>query len=347
MNKSTSRSALKTFAIATTILLLPLTGCMTPGDVARKAMDNCDAARKKGQEKIDDHFDEARKCCLKLLPDSPAEYLECQKAVNEAKAKADQGLNDAEVACIAANFTVLEEQISFIFETLEGVIDLACAPLDRFRNIAWSEGGEVRNVSSPLPASDGVQVETTGSVIQSLEGSGRFVTSQRGRIQMINAFDSDVVTGSLEVMIDGEMPRGRRSGVVNRLVVSIGGMGRFVLDPDLPARIVAVDGGMRIEAGIHASDVESPSSFVISLPLRVRGATASIRTNGWTDADEIMPVAPNAVGDWYRDFTVDEHDYAAFLADFSAAPIDLDGDGDSNDADIAYFEERWIEAMGG
>lgn len=347
MNKSTSHIIIKPVAIATTLLMLPLTGCMTPGQAATEALKNCDKAKQKGQEKIEDHFDDARKCCLKLLPDSPAEYLECQKAVNDAKADADKGLNDAEIACIAANFTALEQQIKFIFDTLEGVIDLACAPLDRFRGIVQSERGEVRNVSSPLPVADGVLVKTMGSVIHEVEGSGRFVTSQRGRIQILNAFDSDVMNGSVELLIDAEMPRARRDGAVHRLEISIEGMGRLVLDPDLPARIAGVDGSMRIEAGVHGGDTESPSSFVISLPLNVQDGTASIRTNGWVDPDEIMPVAPNAVADWYRDFSVDEHDYAAFLADFSTAPIDLDGDGISNDADVAYFEERWIEAMEG
>ena len=143
---------------------------------------------------------------------------------------------------------------------------------------------------------------------------------------MINALDSEMTTGSVEVLVDAELPNGRRDGVVNRLDVSIDGMGEFVLDPDLPARITGTDGSMRIEAGLYADNVEAPSSFMISLPLSIRGGTASIRTNGWISVDDIMPVAPNGVADWHRDFIVDEHDYAAFLADFATAPIDLNGD---------------------
>lgn len=332
--------------LAAALLALPLTGCMTPGQVANKALKNCDAAKQKGQEKIEDHFAEARKCCLKFLRESPADYLECQKAVNEAKAEADQALNDAEADCIAANFTALEEQIEFIFGTIERILDVACAPLDRFRRIVRSEQGEVRNISSPIPEADGVSLKASGVVMQGLEGSGRFITHQRGRIQMISAIDSELTTGDVAVVIDAETPSGRRDGVVNRLQVSIGGMGEFVLDPDLPARITGSDGSMRIEAGVYAADAEAPSSFMISLPLSIRGGTGSIRTNGWINPDEILPVAPNGVADWHRDFSVDEHDYAAFLADFATGRIDLNGDGRSDDADVAFFEERWIESMG-
>lgn len=47
MNKSTSHIIIKPVAIATTLLMLPLTGCMTPGQAATEALKNCDKAKQK------------------------------------------------------------------------------------------------------------------------------------------------------------------------------------------------------------------------------------------------------------------------------------------------------------
>ncbi len=331
--------------IVTLLSIMPLTGCVTPGEIARDALKDCSKAKQEGQKAINDHFAEAIKCCKDKLPDAPDAYLACMDAVNEAKAQADAGLNRAQAECIAANFTALEQQIKFIMDAVTGIIDLACRPLEAWRNLTQSVDGEMRNISSPITAEE-IQIETRGPVMQSLEGSSRIITNQQGRVDLVPFGGGEVISADLRVMLDADLPQRSRDGVVHRLEISGQGIGELTLDPDLPARLVDANGAMRIEAVVFDSDAEDPRSMVISLPFRFRGGTGAIST-GWVEADAVTPVAPNAIADWHRDFTVDEFDYAAFLADFAAYRIDLDGDGESTDADIAYFEAIWTEAMDG
>ncbi|MEE2972471.1 MAG: hypothetical protein VX672_05045 [Planctomycetota bacterium] len=346
-NITVSTTILRPLALSAALAALPMTGCMTPRTVAERAIENCDEAMQKGKKKLEDHFAEARRCCLKLLPDNPAGYADCEKAVNDAKKEADRALAEAEAACIEANFTLLEEQVEFIFNAIDRIIDLACGPLEVFQGVVESENGEARNLTEPLPDVERVSIRTSGVVMQSVEGSSRFFTQQVGWIQLIGGPDHGGSTPRIQVLVDADAPQGRRAGVVRRLDISIQGLGKFVLAPDSSASIRGDGGRMTIDAVVFDPAHDSPTARAVSLPFDLRGGVGSIRTAGWVSIDEILPVAPNGVADWHRDFVVDEYDYAAFLADFSNHQIDLDGDGAATTADVEYFEHLWIEAMQG
>ena len=151
------------------------------------------------------------------------------------------------------------------------------------------------------------------------------------------------------------LPRDRRSdGTIHSLTLALHGMPVMEIAEGHPSTVKTLDNGGHLicavlKPRIPFTDADAPIfGCYVEIPIFISGARARAGTSGaFVDTESIMPVAPNAIADWNRDFMVDLHDYEAFLQDFGIGLIDLNADGVTDERDLEIFEERFNDELGG
>ena len=137
------------------------------------------------------------------------------------------------------------------------------------------------------------------------------------------------------------------NGQVQSLSLNMNEVGQYELSQSFQGTLRPLGSGKyMIQAVLKPSSMtesdQASFGFHVEIPFSFeRGRARAGWGNTYVSVDTAFPVAPNAIADWNRDFIVDLADYAAFLADFAGGLIDLNGDGESNDADFAIFEDRF------
>ncbi len=101
---------------------------------------------------------------------------------------------------------------------------------------------------------------------------------------------------------------------------------------------------MKIHDPVGVCGLTSDAWF--EFPIELRSGRVAITAVGMAGLD-LAPQVPDVIADWNEDRQVDQLDYVAFMEDLIHGRVDLDGDGESNEADLAFFESRWHEAMNG
>ena len=347
-------STLTILATSTTFM----TGCPGIDEMVRDAMADCNKAYDEGNSTLNAHFADALKCCLKRLPDDPAGYAACTRAVNDAKEDANDTMDDAHAACVSQNIEVLKATTLSIIAITQAAVKAACDTTKVF-NVTLSNNGEYNNVAQTLDSPEEIGIELSGRALalhQLPDGSNnntRYSASLKGTVTF--AMDPLPLAMPTTVHLTMSLPQNHHEpGIVHSMRVEVAGGGVFESPESFQGSVYRNNEGRRVmnvvlvDASSSANGDDIPVGVALELPFTISGNRIRISTGGEMVATEqIAPVAPNAIADWHRDFTVDMTDYAFFMESFASGLCDLNGDGETDELDIEFFEERfWAEFEG-
>ena len=334
-------------------------GCASTDDMVERSLTNCDSAYQTGRSAIQRSFDEALKCCNKLLAaGDTAGYAACTAAVATARAEALGNLDGAHTACIGANAAALGAAIDSIKEIVETATKAAC-DLGTVLNVTQSINGEVANVSEPLNRPEAIRIELSGRALgihQLPDGANtnsRYTATLSGSVTF--EMGPMPIAMPAKVHLTMSIPQNQHEhGIVHTMRLEVAGGGVFESPESFQGSVYRNNEGRRVmnvvlvDASSSANGDDIRVGIALELPFTISGNRIRISTGGQMVATEqIAPVAPNAIADWRRDFTVDMTDYAFFMESFASGLCDLNGDGETDELDIEFFEERfWAEFEG-
>ena len=365
-NSPISIRTFSTIVISASTIFFGGTGCMTTERVVEASLADCGKAYQEGRKKIRDAFDDALSCCRNMLPGDPSGYATCVQKVEQSRRFAQQSLNDAHQACVDANTELLTAEVTAIFEVVDRAIKAACEVIDVISIVRSGDSDRMANLTSPVLEYQAMAIDLNGTVTgldtqpitpQSLEThqrSNRLISANmQGTIKGMNS--EGIHDTSVQVRMVATLPRNaRRHGTIHNFLLELHGMPAMEIAEGFASTLKAQDDGGHLicavlKPRIPFTDADAPIfGCYVEIPIFISGARARAGTSGaFVDTESIMPVAPNAIADWNRDFMVDLHDYEAFLQDFGIGLIDLNADGVTDERDLEIFEERFNDELGG
>ena len=364
INETTLRATrqLGIFILAGCVIPFATTGCRTTEQIVEASLADCGEAYNKGRDKIQDSFDEALDCCKELLPANPAGYADCVQKVEDARQTANDSLDAAHQACVDANTSLLTSHVEAITDVVKDAVKTACSVIDVIGVTKNAAGDQAANILDNSDGVDSIQLSLRGIVSQAnIGGSADVFEGQPGmpsivsrRIQVqlggtiSSMFGDGTYTTGISATMTATLPGNRHgSGTIQHLDLKLAGVGEYELARGFQSTLKPTGAGQYLIQAVFkpSSDTQNEQAtfgFYAEIPFSMdRGRAKAGWGNTYVPVNTALPVAPNAIADWNRDFVVDMYDYAAFLADFAEGVIDLNGDGESNDADFAVFEDRF------
>lgn len=347
----------KTLTILGTLASTTLfVGCASTNDLVIKATADCNAAYTEGRSSIQDHFDDASSCCKDWLPENPAAYAACEAAVDEARNNALDTLDEAHSACVSNNLDVLAAAIDSIKDIVKTAIEAACGEPKVF-NVTQSLRGDYANVTPLFDEIEGVRVDLSGRAMAIHDipeggGTSHYTASLSGSIAL--ATDKGFVALPAKARLAMSIPQELHApGTVHSVQLEVAGAGVFE-SPESYEGTIHRNGAGRfvinavlVDANSTADGDVIQTGIALELPLVLDGNRMRLSTGGMVEPEKLAPLAPNAIADWHRNFTVDMMDYAFFMESFASGYCDLNGDGETDGLDIEIFEDRFWSAFEG